>query len=90
MVMIIQHLIYDNNTNNSNTNENKCNKNNKARIAFHSSMLIHFLFIVLDTGTALPVPCILIPPSAFQTMEQVEVSSFEMQMELMEMLFFLL
>lgn len=74
----------------SNTNENKYNKNNKARIAFLSSMLIHSLFVVLDTGTVLPEPSILILPFGFQSMEQVEVSSSKMQMELMEMLFFLL
>lgn len=51
-------------------------------------MLIHSIFIALDRGTVLPEPCILIPPSAFQTMEQVEVSSYKTQTDLREMLLF--
>jgi len=57
-------------------------------MTFLSSILIRSFFIVLDTGIALPEPCILILPSAFQTTEQAEVSSFKMQMEFVEMLFF--
>lgn len=86
-------MLYDNYTiallicyNTTENNQNKYNKNKEAKIAFFSSMLIHSIFIALDRGTVLPEPCILVLPFAFQTMEQVEFSFYEMQMELREML----
>lgn len=67
------------------TTENKYNKDKEAKIAFLSSLLIHSIWALI-----LREPCILILPYALQTVEQVEVSSYKMQMELREMLLFLL